>query len=193
MLPSWVCHACSIADTIHSHDRTTGTCLVRACWFVRKVAAAKDRWRQVLPHSSGIACDIYRSIVMVLKLDHVPLPKLSTGHDAHLMTLTNYDCGRIMQLWKGCSMWQQHPVLCQSLTDMPAQNMTQQLTSSSDSCRLAFSCTRSFTASVSNLRSRSKYHKYFRKISDALKPVFIFRLLATSACCATQLSRTHKL
>ena len=97
MLPSWVCHACSIADTIHSHDRTTGACLVRACWFVRKVAAAKDR-RQVLPHSSGIAFDMYWSIVMIPKLDHVPLPKLSIGHDAHLMTLTTMSvvqlCGR---------------------------------------------------------------------------------------------------
>ncbi len=54
-------------------------------------------------------------------------------------------------------------------------------TSSSESCKLDLSCTTSLTASVSNLRSRSRYHKYLRKISAALKPVFILRLLVTPA------------
>ena len=39
----------------------------------------------------------------------------------------------------------------------------------------------SLTASVSNLRSRNKNHKYFLKTSAELKPVFILSPLATPA------------
>ncbi len=75
-------------------------------------------------------------------------------------------------MWSSCKRWSSYRMsLC----------CKGHCTSSSESCKLDLSCTTSLTASVSNLRSRRRYHRYLRKISAALKPVFIFRLLVTPA------------
>ena len=56
-----------------------------------------------------------------------------------------------------------------------------QLTASSFMARTLRRADRSATASSSNLRSRSRYHRYLRKISVAVNPVFSLRPLTTPA------------
>ena len=66
--------------------------------------------------------------------------------------------------------------------------MLVRLTSSSRIARTLRRADRSATASSSNLRSRSKYQRYLRKISVAVKPVLSFRPRTTPAQKAKLLS-----
>lgn len=138
-------------------------------------AAADPGGRQPRKASQGSVAEL-----------HVP----SAAADSCWSVLRNLPFAQLQQVphptcqAHDCRQWSKR----RSSGCLGVKDAERRLTSSSRIARALRSADRSATAPSSNLRSRSRYQRYLRKISVAVKPVFSLRPRTTPAWKAKLLS-----